>query len=206
MHFWPEQLLVNLLIGYFVGLEHRPIESVVHHYEGLDYSPHHVDHQRRRHKRSLPKDGHRVALDFSAHGRDFKLRLKRDHSVFHNSLVVEDGWGRPKEGYDLSHVYDGRCEGPAGGAAFGSLHDGIFDGQVETRHGTYFIERAHKYFKDDSNDSFHSVIYHERHLRDPFRHSKAGESSQNSKLMLVLSNLRVFYQNESYFPCSLLPS
>jgi len=156
------------------GLEHRPIESVVHHYEGLDYSPHHVDHQHRRHKRSLPQDGHRVALDFSAHGRDFKLRLKRDHSVFHNSLVVEDGWGRPKEGYDLSHVYDGRCEGPAGGAAFGSLHDGIFDGQVETRHGTYFIERAHKYFKDDSNDSFHSVIYHERHLRDPFRHSKAA--------------------------------
>jgi len=45
---------------------------------------------------------------------------------------------------------------------------------VETPEGTYFIERAHKYFRASENDSFHSVIYHERHLKDPFRHSKAA--------------------------------
>jgi len=154
------------------GLEHRPIGDYVHHFEGLDYSPDSVHEAHRRHKRSLPDKDHTVRLDFRAHGRDFKLRLKQDHSVFHNQLTVEDGWGRPKV-HDLSHIYDGPDVG-RGGHAFGSLHDGVFDGQVETPEGTYYIERAHKYFRDGSNDSFHSVIYHERHLKDPFRHSKAA--------------------------------
>ena len=86
--------------------------------------------------------------------------------------------------HDLSHIYDSPDVG-RGGHAFGSLHDGVFDGQVETPEGTYYIERAHKYFRDGSNDSFHSVIYHERHLKDPFRHSKAGELLQILLMLLT---------------------
>ena len=52
----------------------------------------------------------------------------------------------------------------------------------------FVSERANRYFdttsdlqdNDDSNTTtnskkFHSVIYHEKHLVDPFHHSKKGE-------------------------------
>ena len=167
----------------FAGLvahHRRPIESYVHHYEGLSYHSGAVDRQHHRHKRSLPEHDHWVeGVEFRAHGRDFQLRLRRDHSVFHNDLAIVDGGDNHLAHLDLSHIYQGHLadEGPEGSQAFGSIQHGVFDGQVLTPEGTYYIERAHKYFSDNTNDSFHSVIYHERHLKDPFQHSKAGNVS-----------------------------
>jgi len=161
----------------------RSLDEYVHHYEELSYSSGHVDAQHHRHKRSLPEEDHRVEVDFHAHHRHFRLRLKRDHSVFHDGLRIEDGLGRDKmASLDLSHIYHGHLEGQeAGSRAFGSIHDGVFDGQVHTPEGTYYLERAHKYFPQrheeaaaGKNHSFHSVIYREHHLKDPFRHSKAA--------------------------------
>ena len=58
---------------------------------------------------------------------------------------------------------------------FGAIRDGVFDGQINTDEGTYYVERANKYFPDLTNDTFHSVIYHEKHLKDPLHHSRAGK-------------------------------
>lgn len=71
--------------------EKRKLSEYVHHYEHLDYDASEVHDQHHRHKRSLRQDDHKVNIQFNSHGRDFELELKRDHSVFHNHLVVERG-------------------------------------------------------------------------------------------------------------------
>ena len=128
-------------------------------------------------------------MEFSAHGRSFKLRLKRDYSVFHNDFEIEDGVGNSiSADHDLSHIYEGHLVTPSEGLksstddldklanthCFGAIRDGVFDGQIETDEGTFYVERANKYFPDLTNDTFHSVIYHEKHLKDPFRHSRSA--------------------------------
>uniref|UniRef100_T1J2R6 ADAM10 endopeptidase n=1 Tax=Strigamia maritima TaxID=126957 RepID=T1J2R6_STRMM len=50
--------------------------------------------------------------------------------------------------------------------AFGSIRNGVFDGNVHTEKGTYYVERANKYFADDMAPGFHSLIYHERDIKD----------------------------------------
>ena len=190
----------------FLGQEeieiHRPLEEYVHHYETLNYDNTYIDQQHKRHKRSVPaqkdikliysrdsqNEQPHVDLEFSAHGRDFKLRLKRDYSVFHNDFEIEDGTGNSiSADHDLSHIYEGHLIGPNSDThsdkhphCFGAIRDGVFDGQINTCEGTFYVERANKYFPDLTNDTFHSVIYHEKHLKDPFHHSRSGKFQQHT--------------------------
>ena len=97
----------------------------------------------------------------------------------------------------MSHIYEGHLvspnteldnfatsngellPAPVTSHCFGAIRDGVFDGQIVTDEGTYYVERANKYFPDLTNDTFHSVIYHEKHLKDPFYHSRVA--GQNHK-------------------------
>ncbi len=78
---------------------------------------------------------------------------------------------------------------------FGSIRDGVFDGQIHTREGAYYVERVQKY-SATSNDLIqraaaekqqprhksnatampppHSVIYHEKDISDPYKHRRNG--------------------------------
>ena len=212
LHILTTKIIITTIIGYInAGHEeeiilHRPIENYVHHYETLNYDNTYIDEQHKRHKRSIPTGNdetlsphqmlnvnnqqNHVELDFLAHGRSFNLRLKRDYSVFHNDLEIEDGFGNSiSSDHDLSHIYEGYLV-PSGEEGilselhianispthcFGAIRDGVFDGQINTDEGTYYVERANKYFPDLTNDTFHSVIYHEKHLKDPFHHSRHGK-------------------------------
>ena len=69
----------------------RKLSDYVHHYEALAYDTSYVHDQHQRHKRSPRQDEHKVNIQFASHGRDFELELQRDHSVFHNHIVVERG-------------------------------------------------------------------------------------------------------------------
>jgi len=53
------------------------------------------------------------------------------------------------------------CAGEAGSKVSGHIIDGVFDGVIKTKSGSYHIERAHKYFDAGSSSDFHSVMYHE---------------------------------------------
>ena len=138
------------------------------------------DHSRSR--RSVVDDdgSHKVQISFGSHGRNFDLELKRDLSVFPDSVVIEDYDGRRLQHLESKahhHIYEGLLSGEPESHVFGSVRDGIFDGQIHTQSdGVFFVERAQKYFQGGSNDTFHSVIYHEDHLKDPYRHSRHGES------------------------------
>ena len=127
-----------------------------------------------------------MRIHFHSHGRPFDLELERDHSVFHNKLIVERNSKAFKP--DLSHIYHGQLIGEPASHCFGAIRDGVFDGQIHTASdGIYYVERANRYFSQDlnkelddqednttttSSSPFHSVIYHENHLIDPFHHSR----------------------------------
>ena len=76
---------------------------------------------------------------------------------------------------------------------FGSIRDGVFDGQIITKGGTYYVERSHKHFQKDAlqklrggdghtgNPQAHSVIYHEKHIQYPVTHHR------NSKLGSIIT-------------------
>ena len=87
---------------------------------------------------------------------------------------------------DLSHIYEGKLADEPNSHCFGAIRNGVFDGQIHANDGVYYVERANRYFKDDlvpqeedvennnRTSEFHSVIYHEKNLLDPFHHSKKG--------------------------------
>lgn len=53
----------------------------------------------------------------------------------------------------------------------GSISDGVFHGRIVTSKDSYFVEKAHYYFPNHSHvhDGFHSVIYKDQHVNDPYR-------------------------------------
>lgn len=60
---------------------------------------------------------------------------------------------------------------------FGSIIDGVFDGKIHSEDGVYYVERAHKYFGGDATNGtepFHSVIYKEAHVVDPYEDQRTG--------------------------------
>jgi len=137
-------------------------------FQYVAYSKEDVRDQHTRHKRSEPQDNHEVEIYFNSYGRDFDLRLQKDHSVFHKNYVVEGPVGHSLHHLDHTH-YEGYIADEPQSHVFGSLRDGIFDGQISTaRDGVFFVERAHRYFpRQNLNSSQHSVIYHEKHIQHP---------------------------------------
>ena len=93
---------------FFVGL--NSLSEYVNHHEVLHYETESIHSEHLRHKRSLPEHEHKVRVDFHSHGRRFQLELERDHSVFHNDLVIKDANENTKH-LDTSHIYHGRVLG-----------------------------------------------------------------------------------------------
>jgi disintegrin and metalloproteinase domain-containing protein 10 len=56
----------------------------------------------------------------------------------------------------------------------GSISDGVFHGKIITSKDAYYIEKAHYYFPNHSHvdDGFHSVIYKDKHVDDPYRNQR----------------------------------
>jgi len=143
-------------------------------YEPLSYDINSVARDHKIHKRSISAH-HRVneeplEFSFSAHGRDFNIRLFADHSVFHPQYKVTGPLDRPVT--DVEHsLYEGYLIGEPDSHVFGVVRDGVFDGTIQTkREGTFYVERVGRYLPDH-NSSIHSVIYHNDHLDLPFEKS-----------------------------------
>ncbi|ENN72213.1 hypothetical protein YQE_11143, partial [Dendroctonus ponderosae] len=62
---------------------------------------------------------------------------------------------------------------------FGSISEGVFEGKIVSPSGSYYVEKAHHYFpqKTHPNRTFHSVIYHEDHVHDPYEAMREGRQS-----------------------------
>lgn len=77
---------------------------------------------------------------------------------------------------------------------FGSIIDGIFEGKIiSPKKGNYYIEKSRKYthphghLKD--SDNFHSVIYKENDVDNPYHNSSSKLT--NLKLMLLNFNINI---------------
>lgn len=83
---------------------------------------------------------------------------------------------------DTSHIYHGQVLGDSKSHVFGSIHDGVFEGKIITSDDSYYIEKARHYFPNQSHTDkgFHSVIYKEVHVNDPYQRRRKGEYSNNS--------------------------
>lgn len=76
-----------------------------------------------------------------------------------------------KRQIDTSHIYEGRVLGDKESYVHGSINDGVFHGQIITSKDSFFIEKANYYFPNHSlvQDGFHSVIYKDKHVNDPYK-------------------------------------
>ncbi|XP_066248939.1 disintegrin and metalloproteinase domain-containing protein 10 isoform X3 [Euwallacea similis] len=151
------------------------LNEYISHYEPLSYDTGAVHNAHLRSKRSL--DSH-VYLSFKAHQRNFRIRLKRDLDVFNDKLEVLDDKGQPIAA-DTSHIYTGQLLGEPDSKVFGSIIDGVFEGRILSPNGSFFVEKAHHYFphKTHPKRTFHSVIYHEDHVHDPYEAVRQGHSA-----------------------------
>lgn len=161
----------------------HPIESAnrlneyISHYEPLTYDTHDVHRAHVRCRRSAPSANNGVHVSFAAHGRRFRLRLKRDLDVFSDRLEVHGEQG-PLD-VDTSHIYSGYLIGEPGSKVFGSIIDGVFEGKIVSPKGSYYVEKARHYFPHAKhpNRTFHSIIYHEDHVHDPYEDVREGHAT-----------------------------
>ncbi|KAI5637445.1 reprolysin family propeptide domain-containing protein [Phthorimaea operculella] len=118
-----------------------------------------------------PRD---LRLDFRAHGRHFKLRLRRDLSAFTDDFRVEGSNGEHHD-VDTSHIYHGELADDPTSAVFGSVTDGVFEGKIMAKDGSYYVEHARRYFPPNgTRTKVHSVIYREGDVSDPYAHRRHG--------------------------------
>lgn len=84
------------------------LNEYISHYEPLNYDRAEVHRAHTRARRSVSGD-HFVQISFKAHGRRFDMRLKRDLSVFSDSMEVHGPQGRLD--VDTAHIYNGHLLG-----------------------------------------------------------------------------------------------
>lgn len=69
--------------------------------------------------------------------------------------------------------------GEPGSAVFGSIHDGMFEGKILSKLGNLYIEKASRYFPQSANVSFHSIVYRESDVEDPYKKLRTGNNYVN---------------------------
>nr|XP_024215817.1 disintegrin and metalloproteinase domain-containing protein 10 [Halyomorpha halys] len=147
------------------------LNEYIRHYEEASYNRFDAHSQHERTKRSTNGKSH-VQIGFRAHGRDFRIRLRRDTSGFASEDLEVVGSDNKPLAVSLSHIYQGYVLGEPGSTVFGSLHDGIFEGKILSKYDSYYVEKASRYFP--GNNSFHSVIYKESDVEDPYMDVRSG--------------------------------
>ncbi|XP_065203715.1 disintegrin and metalloproteinase domain-containing protein 10-like [Planococcus citri] len=189
-----ESNIVLILLYYFPSVESgNRLNEYISHYETLSYDTQQVHEKHSRAKRSVTHDDSVVHLSFSAHSKQFDIRLKRDLSTFSDNLVVLDSHGAVLNSSqtDTSHIYSGHLVGEPESVVFGSLLDGVFEGKIiSPSTGAYYVEKASRYFPPRSQSSisnadnaasvtsstdtnttndldFHSIVYKESDVEDP---------------------------------------
>lgn len=197
--------------------EHRNILSRhIRHFEPLNYDHHdihrratqdlaNIDKQPPNHDNNYhpsndtgkqPKSAP-IELDFIAHNRHFKLRLRPDvESVFGEDAVIENGQGESVK-HNINHrlfsLTGHLHQQPDTSKVFGSLKRGIFEGTIHTHdNDVFYVERARKYLDDlrehnpqfknlthPDDLKFHSVIYSSDDVKHPHHDHPSPGDEQN---------------------------
>ncbi|XP_052083708.1 disintegrin and metalloproteinase domain-containing protein 10-like [Mytilus californianus] len=195
----PICLLFNhFLISLVYGHLHS---SSVSYLEAVHYDRESLHHQHRT-KRST---GELVHLQFEAFSRKWSVKLKRDESIFHNNIIVENSKGpvtydfdsaytgkidgkveRPKVcilygplTYDFDSAYTGKIDGERS-HVFGTVTTtGHFEGQIQLRNDSFVIEKASRHNVTDQDT--HTVIYNVKDVNIPKESHLCGLNGKNTQ-------------------------
>ncbi|XP_076323272.1 disintegrin and metalloproteinase domain-containing protein 10-like [Tachypleus tridentatus] len=161
-----------ICLTFFTSQNANQLNEYIQNYESLSYNPEEVHKSHLRDKRSV--HSFFVPVNFHAYGRHFNLRLKRETGVFSPDIVFDTSNGF-NEKLDTSHLYNGFLLGEPKTAVYGSLREGVFEGKIHTSNETFYIERTHRYFKNNISP-FHSIIYSANDVIDPFASKRKGHA------------------------------
>ena len=103
----------------------RPLNSFIRHYERLDYE---LKDFHSRTRRSIITSPFAISdLKFKAFGKQFHIRLRKDHAIFTPEYSITDGHGKPID-VDLGKFMEGDVKGHFGSYVHGVVHKGRFQG------------------------------------------------------------------------------
>lgn len=159
------RLLASLLVFVFALVSGERLNDFVSNFEPLNYDRHLLENGHQRVRRSPVQDS-TLHLDFKSHGRSFKLRLKRDTTIFAPNLDAG-----PE--FDPSKLYKGHAEDYENSYVHGFVHNGVFEGKVKLSDkldDEFHIEPSSDHFK--SKKEYHSVIYKASNVEYPYPYGK----------------------------------
>ena len=150
--------------------DQKPLNQFIIHHELLSYSSKPIHERLKRSSNqeqfSSSKSLH---IEFHSHGKRFQLRLHPDaHSAYSKSVEFVDADGRQLD-VSLDHLYSGHLnEEPSTSHVHGHVVDGLFEGRIHSRDGTFYVERLHRYpHAQGRKKKAHSVIYRAEDVRHP---------------------------------------
>lgn len=163
-----------LALPYIESVSRQRLNEYIEHYEPLVYDSSSLHQQHLRSRRSTHSRPPDLRLSFSAHGRRFNIRLRRDLSSFSEDYKVENSDGENLD-VDASHIYQGELVDEPHSAVFGSVTDGVFEGKIVAGEGAFYVEHARRYFpRNGTKTRVHSVIYKDGDVTDPYAHRRHG--------------------------------
>jgi len=141
-----------------------------------------------------------IDLKFTAHQKNFHLKLVPDSSAFHEDFVMVDELNNVIE-HDLSHLYSGNLHGVKDSHVHGSILDGVFRGHIVDPHkGTYYVDEIYEFHGGATKGQSplhgyqgHSVIYHHDDVIMPKKHAHTCglDNDETSSMMKYYQNYTV---------------
>ncbi|KAG8454538.1 hypothetical protein GDO86_000963 [Hymenochirus boettgeri] len=135
----------------------------LNYYENISYDSQ-ILHRKHQRSRRFTTGMEPISLDLFAYKRKFSLVLRRDLSSFTEDFQVVSS-NQPFS-TDTSFIYSGILKDEKESFCHGSVIDGHFEGFMQTKNGTYYVE-----YEKHQNGTADSFMYHENdinysHMKD----------------------------------------
>ncbi|XP_077994066.1 disintegrin and metalloproteinase domain-containing protein 10-like [Glandiceps talaboti] len=175
-----------------------PLNKYIQHFEGLNYDRAELHQSHLRAKRSADStilSKKTVELKFTAHGRDFHLRLRRDTQTFAKDLIVDLPF-QEVNNFDTSFIYRGNVNDDPARLVHGAILDGLFEGKIYSEDNEYYVEPASRYFKEPTD--FHSVIYKDSDVEHPYLTEMKNSCGLQDRTLKWMQKIQQSAQKDEY--------
>jgi len=162
-------MLIFVSFKFTSAEKRRPLNSFIRHFHGLSYDTTDLHHRTRRAISLSPHAN--VELKFKALNKDFALHLRLNQDIFTPDFGVYDQEGKRLSYDHHSRFYAGTLEDDRESYVSGKIVDGKFHGTIQQKNDQYYIEPAERYFGENHDQDFHSVMYSARDTDFEINHS-----------------------------------
>ncbi|XP_065658386.1 disintegrin and metalloproteinase domain-containing protein 10 isoform X2 [Hydra vulgaris] len=192
-------LIYILIVDFFIYIDagvkssRNQLSDSILHYEPLVYNKELLHDSHSRVRRSLDPN-EELHLNFDAHFREFKLRLRRDTSLFTDDVSFDSSTG-----FHPRNFYSGYLLGYPDSLVHGFIHDDIFEGRIHDGKGEEFHIESAKLYKNLDAEEIHSVIYNVKDIKpstpfkcggivaQPIKNIEPNYTDWNSKNYLIFN-------------------